>query len=106
MARHSVDTRNSTAAFSVFADSTPKPAKAQSKASMPGQKSLTRGCAVLQELNLNMSKPFTLSPNSQICAEKENFDPVKNRLESEPATSKYAKLVRKRLHTLGIRSAA
>ncbi|KAJ2143067.1 hypothetical protein IW136_001770, partial [Coemansia sp. RSA 678] len=79
MARQSVDISNNTAAFRVFADSTPKPAKAQplSKASVLGQKNSTRGCAVLQELNPNKSKPFMLSPNSQICAEKENFDPVK-----------------------------
>ncbi|KAJ1790099.1 hypothetical protein LPJ67_002272, partial [Coemansia sp. RSA 1938] len=62
MVRQSVDISNNTAAFRVFADSTPKPAKTQplSKASMLGQKNSTHGCAVLQELNLNRSKPFTL----------------------------------------------
>ncbi|KAJ2314066.1 hypothetical protein IWW54_001140 [Coemansia sp. RSA 2705] len=81
MSRRSTTASCSSTPFSVFTDATPKPArpaKARFAGGRHGRKSPTHGCAVLQELNTN--KPFTLSPNSQICAEKENFDPIRKQL--------------------------
>ncbi|KAJ2823907.1 hypothetical protein IWW50_003581 [Coemansia erecta] len=74
---------NNSTSFSVFADSTPKPTKAKLRLDKK-----TSNCAVLQELNTN--KPFTLSPNSQIRAEKENFDPVKKQLVAYRRSKSYA----------------
>ncbi|KAJ1668444.1 hypothetical protein IW140_000275 [Coemansia sp. RSA 1813] len=68
------------APFRVYADaqpltstvaSVPKPRYARLRASQ----SDTAGCAVLRELSAN--NDFKLSPNSQIRAEKENFDPAR-----------------------------
>ncbi|KAJ2534569.1 hypothetical protein EV175_007014, partial [Coemansia sp. RSA 1933] len=78
------DRSRARAPFKVYADAQPstpvaaaappvsKPKHAQLQKPLSGSMA---GCAVLRELNANTG--FKLSPNSQIRAEKENFDPVK-----------------------------
>ncbi|KAJ2811496.1 hypothetical protein FBU31_007766, partial [Coemansia sp. 'formosensis'] len=82
-------TKGDRSAFGVFADpSTPstrpelKLAKVHARQPLqPGRarNTASTGCNILQEVN-NVNKKFTLSPNSLIGAEKENFDPVRKEL--------------------------
>ncbi|KAJ2038941.1 hypothetical protein H4S04_000654 [Coemansia sp. S16] len=87
-------------AFGVFVDPSTPPTRPESKLVkvrdrqplQPGRarNTASTGCGILQEVN-NVNKKFSLSPNSLIGAEKENFDPVRKELAVYRRTMSKAK---------------